>query len=114
MKKRITETAVVAVILLMLTIHIIYYSTLPSFQIYNSFVLMTNEGRETEINVIIYKDKNEEVYKAIEQEHNRVNGIPKTLKINLFNADKEIKKGIAPYSVIFIDYTENIYEILHN
>lgn len=112
MKKRIIETAITAILFLTLIGYTVYYSRLPDYKVYNSFATMGKDFRETEINVIIYKNKSKDLYKEIEEEHNKINGEPTQLTIRLYNKEKEIKKGGAPYATIFIDYTDNTYEIL--
>lgn len=76
------------------------YNEQPEFRIYNSFIQSyttkdDSERRDTEINVIVYRNYNDEnLYKRIESEHNRINGQPTELKINLYKWDSDIKKDI--------------------
>lgn len=86
------------------------YNNLPEYRIYNSFIqsytmVDNSDGRNTEINVIVYKNRSDKnLYKRIESEHNRINGEPTELKINLYKWESEIKKGCNPYKTIIINY----------
>ena len=92
----------------------IYYIRLPEFHIMHSYSTSytMQDGtrcRDTDLNVIVYKNFNdEELYKRIEYEHNRINGEPTELKIDLYKY--EIKNN-EPYKTITIDYINNTVEI---
>lgn len=107
-KKRKISAFIVFACLVILIIE--SYNEQPEFRIYNSFIQSyttkdDSERRDTEINVIVYRNYNDEnLYKRIESEHNRINGQPTELKINLYKWDSDIKKGYNPYKTIVIDY----------
>ncbi len=64
----------------------LYYESLPSFHIHRSFVKISDTGTETTLDVITYKMfNNAELYQEIADEHNRINGTPDKLKINLYS-----------------------------
>lgn len=68
--------------------------------------------RETDIDIAVYGEQyNEELFKRIEDEHNRLNGEPETLTINLYRSNTDYVKGMKPYAVIYIDYANDIREI---
>lgn len=91
----------------------IYYANLPDYEVLSSYSKSSSGGhRETDIDVAVYRQQySEEMYRRIEIEHNRLNGEPETLTINLYPSDPERMKGINPYAVIYIDYANNIREI---
>lgn len=63
----------------------LYYESLPSFHVYRSFVKISDSGVETTLDVITYKMfNNAELYQEIADEHNRINGIPNKLEMNLY------------------------------
>lgn len=107
-RKKVINTLTVLVCLVILLAE--SYKELPEFRIYNSFVQSytiegDSKGRNTQINVVVYKNCNDKnLYKRIESEHNRINGEPTELKINLYKWDTDIKKGCNPYKTIVIDY----------
>ena len=92
----------------------IYYLRLPEFHIMHSYSMSyTMVGgqrcRDTDLNVIVYKNFNDpDLYKRVKEEHNRINGEPTELKIDLYKY--EIKNN-EPYKTITIDYINNTVEI---
>ncbi|WP_289302046.1 hypothetical protein [Sporofaciens musculi] len=88
-------------------------TNLSDYEVLSSYSSSSAGGhRETEIDVAVYsKQHSEELYKRIEDEHNRLNGEPDTLKINLYHSDTEFTNGTKPYAVIYIDYINDIREI---
>lgn len=95
----------------------IKYIRLPEYRMFNAFsqsyTLITGErGRDTTISIIVYKNRyDENLYKRIMQEHNRINGEPSELEIRLFKSKADITKGHEPYKVIIIDYRDNTVKI---
>lgn len=68
--------------------------------------------RDTDIKVVVYKNRyDKELDKRIEYEHNRINGEPTKLKIDLYKSENDIISGKAPYKVITIDYIKGTIEI---
>ena len=92
----------------------IYYLRLPEFHIMHSYSMSyTMVGgqrcRDTDLNVIVYKNFNDpDLYKRVKEEHNRINGEPTELKIDLYKY--EIKNN-EPYKTITIDYLNDTVEI---
>lgn len=91
----------------------LYFINLPDYEVVSSYSISSSgKHRETDIDVVVYKQQyNEELYRRIEVEHNRLNGEPETLTINLYHSDTERMNGIKPYTVIYIDYTNDIRKI---
>ena len=86
----------------------------PEFEIVNSFLQSyTMVGgqrcRDTDLNVIVYKNFNDpDLYKRVKEEHNRINGEPTELKIDLYKY--EIKNN-EPYKTITIDYINDTVKL---
>ena len=92
---------------------IVWYIRLPEFDIYQSFATSANNFRHDDIRVIVYKNReSEEMYKRVEDEINRFAGEPNTqMTIRLYHSKKEVIDGVEPFSIIFIDYENDTYEI---
>lgn len=74
-----------AVFMLIVLTGWLYYESLPSFHIHRSFVKISDTGTETTLDVITYKMfNNAELYQEIADEHNRINGTPNKLEMNLY------------------------------
>lgn len=74
-----------AVFMLIVLTGWLYYESLPDFHIHRSFVKISDTGTETTLDVITYKMfNNAELYQEIADEHNRINGTPDKLEINLY------------------------------
>ncbi len=92
----------------------IYYLRLPEFHIMHSYSMSyTMVGgqrcRDTDLNVIVYKNFNDpDLYKRVKEEHNRINGEPTELKIDLYKYEIENNE---PYKTITIDYINDTVKI---
>lgn len=74
-----------AIFILVILTSWLYYESLPDFYIQRSFVKISDSGVETTLDVITYKMfNNAELYQEIADEHNRINGIPNKLEMNLY------------------------------
>lgn len=116
-KKKAVIYAVFAILTAFIVIRVYDYLNKPEkpeFEIVNSFsqsytMVGGQRCRDTDLNVIVYKNfDDDELYKRIEYEHNRINGEPTELKIDLYKY--EIKNN-EPYKTITIDYINNSVEI---
>ena len=91
----------------------IYHSE-PEFEIVNSFsqsytMVGGQRCRDTDLNVIVYKNFNDpDLYKRVKEEHNRINGEPTELKIDLYKYEIENNE---PYKTITIDYINDTVKI---
>ena len=73
---------VILLISVILLSAIYYYISLPDYVVVNSISFSSKNTRDTEIKVVIYKYHDiDNTVKAIEQEHNRINGTPTSLEI---------------------------------
>lgn len=74
-----------AVFILIILTGWLYYESLPDFRIRHSFVAISDYGTETTLDVTTYKIFNStELYQEIANKHNRINGQPNKLEINLY------------------------------
>lgn len=66
----------------------------------------SNQGtRDTELTVIVYKYWGiDETIREIEAEHNKINGTPSTLEINLYYSSWLIRYGEQPFKTVTIEY----------
>ena len=96
---------VVIYIALCLFLIFAYYISLPDYTVVNSMSFSSENTRETEIKVAVYKYWNlNETIKATEQEHNKINGTPTTLEINLYYSRWHIRHGIEPFKTVIFQY----------
>ena len=87
-----------AIFVLVILTSWLYYESLPNFHIRHSFVKISDSGVETTLDVITYKMfNNAELYQEIANEHNRINGIPNRLEINLYSFGYCYKTVILNY-----------------
>lgn len=96
---------VVICIALCLFLIFAYYISLPDYTVVNSMSFSSENTRETELKVAVYKYWNlNETIEAIEQEHNKINGTPTTLEINLYYSRWHIRHGIEPFKTVIFQY----------
>lgn len=101
MKQKILLLAII----IFLFINITYYIQLPDYYVINSVSFSSENTRDTEIKVVIYKYWNiDETIKAIEEEHNRINGTPTTLEIHLYFSKWHITHKAKPFKIIVFKY----------
>ena len=81
MKKKI-----IATITMLCLLTVLYnYLRLPDYHITNSISFSSADTRDTELTVIVYKCwEIDGLIKDIENAHNKINGTPTTLEINLY------------------------------
>ena len=106
MKRKI----LVILISLFLLSAVVYYISLPDYIIVNSMSFSSENTRETEIKVVIYKYHDiDDTVKAIEQEHNRINGTPTSLEMNLYYSRWHLRHGSGPFKTVIFNYAHNKY-----
>lgn len=92
-----------------------FYLSKPEFEIRGSIaqsytMVGGQRCRDTDISVIVYKNFNDpDLYKRVKEEHNRINGEPTKLTINLYKYSFENNE---PYRIVVIDYLNNTEEII--
>ncbi len=116
-RKKAVICAVFAVLAAFIVVRVYIYLNKPEFHIMHSYSsnYTMQDGtrcRDSSLNVIVYKNRNDpELYKRIKTEHNRINGEPTELTIQLFKSKNDIIKGHEPYKVITINYINDTVEI---
>lgn len=82
---------IVILFILCLFAGISYYINLPDYHVFNSLSLSSQNTRDTTLDVVVYKYwKIDNTIQKIEEEHNKINGTPTTLEINLYYSQQLI------------------------
>lgn len=103
MKRKITAMCITLCIFLTF----FYYVSLPDYSVVNSISFSGENTRETEIKVVVYKYWNlNKTIKSMVQEHNKINGVPTSLEINLYYSRWYIRHGKEPFKTVFFHYTQ--------
>ena len=97
MKKKI-----LAPITILCLLTILYnYLRLPDYHITNSISFSSADTRDTELTVIVYKCwEIDGLIKDIENEHNKINGTPTTLEINLYYPTYYLHNNSKPFQTL--------------
>lgn len=83
------------------------YLRLPDYHIINSMSFSTQDSRDTQLKVIVYKHwEIHDMIQEIEAEHNRINGIPTTLEINLYYPTYFLPNSSEPFKTVMIRYNK--------
>ena len=97
---------VILLISVILLSAIYYYISLPDYVVVNSISFSSKNTRDTEIKVVIYKYHDiDNTVKAIEQEHNRINGTPTSLEMDLYYSRWHLRQGTGPYKTLIFNNT---------
>ena len=101
MKKKI-----IATITMLCLLTVLYnYLRLPDYHITNSISFSSADTRDTELTVIVYKCWGiDGVIKDIENEHNKINGTPTTLEINLYYPTYYLHNNSKPFRTVTIEF----------
>lgn len=101
MKRKI----ITAAIAILLPLAAGYYISLPDYEVVNSMSFSSQNTRDTEIKVAVYKliDVDGTV-RHIEEEHNKVNGVPTSLEINMYRSRWFLRHGIGPFKTVRYEY----------
>lgn len=85
-----------------------FYISLPDYVVVNSMSFSSENTRDTELKAVIYKYYDiEDTIEAIKQEHNRINGIPTSLEINLYYSRWHLRHGLGPFKTVVYNYKQN-------
>lgn len=97
----------ILILIIISFITICYYISLPDYHIHNSMSFSNQGMRDTELIVIVYKYWGlDNTIQDIVTEHNKINGSPTTLKINLYYSAWLIRYGEQPFKTVVIKYDE--------
>lgn len=103
MKKKLIITFLV----LCLFVGIAYYISLPDYHVFNSVSFGSQETRDTTLDVVVYKYwEIDDTIREIEEKHNKINGTPTTLEINLYFLRRLIRYGEQPFKTVIFEYSE--------
>ncbi len=92
---------------LCLFVGILYYLSLPDYHVFNSISTSNQNTRDTALKVVVYKYwKIDDTILKIEKEHNKINGTPTTLEINLYYSRWLIRYGEQPFKTVGFEYGE--------
>lgn len=95
------KKSAITLIISFLLIGICYYISLPDYQIFNSMSFSNQDTRDTELKVIVYRYWNiDELVQEIREEHNKINGTPTTLEINLYYSKWHLQSGKEPFKTV--------------
>ena len=99
---------VILLISVILLSAIYYYISLPDYVVVNSISFSSKNTRDTEIKVVIYKYHDiDNTVKAIEQEHNRINGTPTSLEMDPYYSRWHPTHGSGQIKTVIFNYTHN-------
>lgn len=88
--------------LIVVLLGIVYYFTLPDYEIHSSVSFSNRGTRETELNVIVYQYwEIEELAERIRAEHNMINGTPTKLKINMYYSEWSLRESEVFKTIIY-------------
>ena len=103
MKKKL----IVIFFILCLLASIAYYISLPDYPVFNSVSFSSQDTRDTTLDVVVYKYwEIDDMIRDIEEKHNKINGTPTTLKINLYFSRRLIRYGEQPFKTVIFEYSE--------
>lgn len=101
MKRKI----ITAITILSLLTVIYGYLHLPDYYILNSMSFGTQDTRDTQLKVIVYKCWGiNDMIREIESEHNRFNGVPTTLEIKLYYPSYFLQGDSKPFKTVTLRY----------
>lgn len=98
----------ITILIFLLLVVICYYISLPDYHVHSSMSFSNQSTRDTELTVIVYKYWGiDETIQKIVAEHNKINGTPTTLEINLYYSQWLIRYGEQPFKTVIIEYNES-------
>ena len=92
-------------LLFCLIVGICYYNSIPHYHLSNIKSLSKKGKRDTDLTLIVNKNiRIDETIRKIETEHNKINGTPTTLEINLYYSAWLIRYGEKPFKTVVFEY----------
>ena len=86
---------------------ILCYLKSPNYLIFNSVSTNYGSERDTELQVIVCKPQSiSKLITEIEAEHNKINGTPTTLEINLYYPTYYLHNNSKPFRTVTIEYNK--------
>ncbi len=86
---------------------VLFYLNLPDYHVFNSISISNQNTRDTTLEVVVYKYWDiDNIILKIEKSHNKINGTPTTLEINLYYSRWLIRYGEKPFKIVRFEYGE--------
>lgn len=105
MLKNMKKKLLVTIFVLCLFVGIAYYISLPDYHVFNSVSFSSQDTRDTTLDVVVYRYwKIDDTIQEIEEKHNKINGTPTTLEINLYFSRRLIRYGEQPFKAVIFEY----------
>ena len=102
------KRGLIAIALVIYLIFLIWYIRLPEYRQLSSSNETSYNYRESNLKIIVYKAHYmKALYEEIAEKHNRLNGTPNKLTLELYFSESAFKMG-HPYRTIVFDYDEHI------
>lgn len=96
-------------------IFLTWYARLPDYREHSSSISSSQNYRATNLKVIVYKAHYfSSLYEEIAEKHNRINGTPSKLTLELYFSKRAINNGQSPYRTIVFDYENHVEYVLLN
>lgn len=86
-------------------ISILYYANLPDYLVLNSLSCSNGPTRDTTLKVVVYQYWNiDQLLTEIEEKHNKLNGTPTTLIVDVYLSKWFFQNGYEPFYTTTIHY----------
>lgn len=109
MSKNAKKYSLFVILSILFVVFLIAYIRLPDYDEYSSFKFSSKNFCDTTLEVVVYKSHfDKDLYKEIEEHHNRINGTPTILTLKLYFSKYDIEKGKEPYRVVVFDYDNHL------
>lgn len=84
---------------------ILYYANLPDYLVLNSLSCSNGLNRDTTLKVVVYQYWNiDQLVSEIEEKHNKLNGTPTILTVELYPSKWFFQNGYGPFYTTTIHY----------
>lgn len=94
----------IAIAALTLTIAVIYIH-IPDYQVVHDRNILTDQSREVELDVIIYKFWTaQSMAEEIATKHAQINGTPNSMVLKVYLSRYCLRKGYGPYTTISVNF----------
>lgn len=91
--------------ILALGMSILYYANLPDYLVLNSLSCSNGLNRDTTLKVVVYQYWNiDQLVSEIEEKHNKLNGTPTILTVELYLSKWFFQNGYGPFYTTTIHY----------
>lgn len=106
------KDVLVAFLLIISLIFVVWYASIDDYKEYSSINYTSAGYEETRIKIVVHKAHYLSLlYEEIAEKHNRLNGAPNKLTLELYFSGGALKKG-RPYRTVVFDYDNQIEYVL--